>query len=112
MGRRVIWAYAAEEDLNAAAEYIHRDSPVYAAAFVLRALETGRSLTDFAERGRIVPEFKDKKIREIFMQSYRLIYFVENNRVSIVALIHGRRDFRTAWNERDRELAPHENWNH
>lgn len=112
MGRRVIWAYAAEVDLDAAAEYIHRDSPAYAAAFVLRSLEAGRSLTDFAERGRIIPEFKDKKIREIFVQSYRLIYLVENNRVSIVALIHGRRDFRTAWDERDRELAPHENWNH
>ena len=112
MGRRIIWAYAAEADLDAAAEYIHRDSLAYAAAFVLRALEAGRSLTDFAERGRIVPEFKDKKIREIFVQSYRLIYLVENKRVSIVALIHGRRDFRTAWDERDRDLAPHENWNH
>ena len=61
MGRRVIWAYAAEADLDAAAEYIHRDSPAYAAAFVLLALEAGRSLTDFAERGRIIPEFKDRK---------------------------------------------------
>ena len=112
MGRRVIWAYAAEADLDAAAEYIHRDSPVYAAALVFRALEAGRSLTDFAERGRIVPEFKDEKIREIFVQSYRLIYLAENKRVSIVALIHGRRDFRTAWDERDRGLAPHENWNY
>jgi len=37
MGRRVIWAYAVEVDLDAAAEYIHRDSPAYAAAFVLLA---------------------------------------------------------------------------
>ena len=112
MGRRVTWAYAAEADLDAAAEYIHRDSPAYAAVFVIRALEDGRSLTDFADRGRIVPEFKDKKFHEIFVHSYRLIYFVEDNRVSIVALIHGRRDFRTAWDERDSELAPNKNWNH
>jgi len=69
MGRGVIWAHAAEADLDAAAEYIHRDSPAYAAVFVIRALEDGRSLTDFAERGRIVPEFKDKRIREIFVHS-------------------------------------------
>ncbi|MFO7737286.1 MAG: type II toxin-antitoxin system RelE/ParE family toxin [Desulfatiglandaceae bacterium] len=112
MGRRVIWAYAAEADLEAVAEYIHRDSPAYAAAFLLQALEAGRSLTEFAERGHILPEFKDKKIRQIFVQSYRLIYLVEDDRVSIVALIHGRRDFRTAWDERDRELASNENWNH
>ncbi len=69
MGRRVIWAYAAEADLDAAAEYIHRDSPAYSAAFVLRALETGRSLTDFAERGRIVPEFKDKKFAKFLCKT-------------------------------------------
>jgi plasmid stabilization system protein ParE len=42
MARNVIWAYAAEEDLEAAASYIHRDSPVYAASFVDRVLEAGR----------------------------------------------------------------------
>ena len=29
MGCRVIWAHAAEADLDAAAEYIHRGSPAY-----------------------------------------------------------------------------------
>ena len=112
MGRRVIWTNAAEADLSATAEYIHRNSPAYAASFVNRALEAGRSLTDFAKRGRIVPEFEDENIREIFVYSYRVIYSVEDDRVSILSLIHGRRDFTTAWNERDRELAPHENRNH
>ena len=56
MARKVIWAYAAEEDLVSAAEYIHKDSPAYAASFVDRALDAGRSLDKFAERGRIVPE--------------------------------------------------------
>jgi len=102
MGRRVIWAHAAETDLEAAAEYVHRDSPAYAASFVNRALEAGRSLTDFAERGRIVPEFEDENIREIFIYGYRLIYRVEDDRVSVVALIHGRRDFQTVWDEKDR----------
>ncbi len=63
MARQVIWAYAAEEDLDAAAAYIHRDSPAYAASFVNRALEAGRSLSELAERGRMVPEFMDEKIR-------------------------------------------------
>jgi len=51
MARKVIWAYAAEEDLESAASYIYRDSPVYAASFVDSALEAGRSLHEFAERG-------------------------------------------------------------
>ena len=102
MARKVIWAYAAEEDLEAAASYIHRDSPVYAASFIDRALEAGRSLDEFAERGRMVPELGDSRIREIFVYSYRLVYRIEDDRISILALIHGRRDFQKAWDEKDR----------
>ena len=102
MARTVIWAYAAEEDLEAAASYIHRDSPAYAVSFVERALEAGRSLNEFAERGRMVPELSDSSIREIFIYSYRLVYRIEDNRICILALIHGRRDFQKAWNEKAR----------
>jgi toxin ParE1/3/4 len=102
VARKVIWAYAAEEDLQAAASYIHRDSPVYAASFVDRALDAGRSLDEFAERGRMVPELSDSSIREIFIYSYRLVYRIEDDRISILALIHGRRDFQKAWDEKDR----------
>lgn len=102
MARNVIWAYAAEEDLEAATSYIHRDSPAYAVSFVERALEAGRSLDEFAERGRMVPELSDSAIREIFVYSYRLVYRIEDDRISILALIHGRRDFQKAWNEKAR----------
>jgi toxin ParE1/3/4 len=102
MARNVIWAYAAGEDLEAAASYIHRDSPVYAVSFVERVLEAGRSLNEFAERGRVVPELSDSSIREIFVFSYRLVYRIEDDRISILALIHGRRDFQKAWDEKAR----------
>lgn len=102
MERIVIWAEAAEQDLEAAAAYIHRDSPSYAVSFVYRVLQAGRSLSAFAERGRIVPEFKDSSIREVFVDGYRLIYRIEDGQISVVALIHGRRDFRTAWEESER----------
>lgn len=103
MARKVVWAYAAEEDLSAAAAYIHNDSPAYAASFVSRVLQTGRSLTKLAERGRMVPEFRDKSIREIFVYSYRLVYRIERDRISILGLIHGRRDFQSAWDEKNRQ---------
>jgi toxin ParE1/3/4 len=74
MGLRVIWSYAAVDDLEVAAEYLHRDSPSFSSSFVLRALEAGRSLGVFPERGRVVPELKSDNIREIFIYNYRLIY--------------------------------------
>ena len=60
MARRVIWAHSAEADLEVVIEYIHRDFPAYAAAFMVRALEAGRSLGELAERGRMVPELRDE----------------------------------------------------
>jgi plasmid stabilization system protein ParE len=103
MGLRVIWSYAAVDDLEGAAEYLHRDSPSFSSSFVLRALEAGRSLSDFPERGRVVPELKNDNIREIFLYSYRLIYRVEKDKVSILGLIHGRRDFSAVWQEQERQ---------
>lgn len=73
MARKVIWADGAVADLDAAADYISKDSPAYAASFVLQSLEAARSLGDLPERGRVVPEFKREDIREIFVFSYRLI---------------------------------------
>ena len=100
MARKVIWADAAVADLDAAADYISKDSPAYAASFVMRSLEVARSLGTLSERGRVVPEFKREDIREIFIYNYRLIYRIEELQVSILAFIHGRRDFSQAWEER------------
>ena len=82
MARKVIWANAAVSDLDAAADYISNDSPAYAASFVLKTLKSARSLGDLSERGRVVPEFKREDIREIFVFNYRLVYRIEENRVS------------------------------
>jgi toxin ParE1/3/4 len=51
----------------------------------------------------MVPEFMDEKIRESFVYSYRLIYRIEDDCVSVLGLVHGRRDFQTAWGEKNRE---------
>ena len=65
MAREVIWADAAQEDLEAAAAYIYRDSPFYAAAFVKRTLTVARSLANFPLRGSRVRELGATDIREI-----------------------------------------------
>ncbi|MBI5039555.1 MAG: type II toxin-antitoxin system RelE/ParE family toxin [Nitrospirae bacterium] len=97
MARKVIWSYEATADLDALAEYIARDSTFYAASFVQEILTASRSLDRFSERGRIVPEFSDPNIRELFVRDYRLIYSIEEHRVDILGLIHGRRDLKKLW---------------
>ena len=87
----VIWSPEALNDVDAIADYIHRDSPVYARAVTEKIIETSRFLKRFPEAGRIVPELDDKTIRERFVYSYRLIYRIDNDTVLIAAVIHGKR---------------------
>ena len=93
MAHKVIWSHEATADLEALADCISRDSAFYAAAFVQEILDASRSLNEFSGRGRIVPELSIKE--------YRLIYSIEEPRVVILGLIHGKRDLKTLW-ERER----------
>jgi len=78
-----------------AAEYIAKDSPSYAATLITRTDYAANSLVAFPERGRVVPEYRDSTIRELFVDSYRLIYRVSHDAVTIVAFVHGARDLAT-----------------
>jgi len=69
MAREVVWTEPAWEDLAAAADYIARDSESYAATFVQEVKDAAGSLTEFAERGQVVPEFADETIRELLIRA-------------------------------------------
>jgi plasmid stabilization system protein ParE len=101
MAWKVVWAESAWRDLEGVADYIAKDSSSYAAAFVREAREAARTLAYLAERGRIVPEFNDPSIRELFMRSYRLIYQITEQVIYIIGFIHGARDLWALW-ERER----------
>jgi len=89
----VEWSPEASEDLESIVEYIARDSEFYARAVVSKILEASRNLIDFPFIGRVVPETGDERIRERFIYSYRLVYRIEENRILVVAVIHGKRLF-------------------
>ena len=94
MARDVVWTDPAWGDLEAAAEYIARDSEFYAAALVQEAHDAAAALVDFAERGQTVPEFADESIRELLVKPYRLVYKLTDEHVFIVAFIHGSQRLR------------------
>lgn len=105
MARKVKWTEAAWSDLEEAADYIARDSSHYAAAFVRETQDATRSLAQLAERGRVVPEFDDPSIRELFVRSYRLIYQMTERIVYIIGFVHGARNLRAFW-EREGRVPP------
>jgi len=96
MDLEVRWSPEASEDLEAIAEYIARNSGYYARAVVSEMLLASRSIGEFPLIGRTVPEIGDENIRERFIYSYRLIYWIEPKRILIVAVIHGRDYLKTS----------------
>jgi plasmid stabilization system protein ParE len=100
--REVTWAESAQLALDAVLTDIFKDSPDGAARVLVRALEVAGGLTTLSERGRVVPEVGDATLRELFVYRYRRLYRVRDDRVVIVAFLHGSRDFEK-WR---RELTP------
>lgn len=91
MAYEVEWSPRAVEDVEAIALYIAADSTSYAASVVKKILDTTRRLARFPFAGRVVPEFDDENIREQFAYSYRVIYRVRGETITIAAVIHGKR---------------------
>jgi toxin ParE1/3/4 len=94
VAREIVWSDPAVEDLEAAVEFIARDSPAYAANLARLAVDAAESLVRFPYRGHRVPDPRLSRFRELIIGSYRLIYRVETRRVLVVAVLHGHRALR------------------
>lgn len=98
MARRrfhVEWSEVAVRDLAEIAGFLALDS-VETAERVLDQLEkrTERLETN-PSRGRVVPElarFQIRGWRELIVRPYRVIYRLDGHRVSVLAVIDGRRE--------------------
>ena len=97
MARQVIWSPEAEQQLDDYAGFISKDSPSYAETFVAMILEKADSLELFSDRGRLVPELPMLEVRELIIDSYRLVYKVKDDQVTIATVMHAKQDFDSAW---------------
>jgi toxin ParE1/3/4 len=95
VAHRVVWSAPALDDVDAVAVYIARDSSSYAAAVARRIIEATRQLRDFPHSGRTLPELDDESIRELLVYSYRIIYRVQAEVVTIAAVVHAKQSFAT-----------------
>ncbi|WP_413163100.1 type II toxin-antitoxin system RelE/ParE family toxin [Capilliphycus salinus ALCB114379] len=91
MDYQVVWSPKALDDIDAIAAYIARDSVSYAAAVVQRIIEATRKLNDNPLSGNVVQEFGDETIREQFAYTYRILYQVKDETVTVAAVVHGKR---------------------
>jgi toxin ParE1/3/4 len=96
VARPIVWSDPAVEDLEAAVEFIAKDSDAYARSLAQLAVDAAESLRSFPNRGHRLPDRKLSKYRELIIGSYRLVYLVEKKCVLIVAVLHGHRALRRA----------------
>ena len=89
---RLEWTDPAVEHLAGIRAYIACDSETCAADFVARIVRVAEQLIPFPRLGRSVPEAFDPEVRELIFRSYRILYRVREERVQVLAILHGARD--------------------
>ncbi len=91
MAAALSWSNEALDDIDGIAQFISRDSIQHARRVVETLFDLGDEISEQPLLGRTVPELGDPKVREPFLYSYRVIYEIGDQRVDILAVLHGRR---------------------
>ena len=81
---KIIWSPLAVEQTRDIASYIALDKPSVAEQWVEDIFVSVGRLTDFPKSGRVVPEIRKDDIREIVRGNYRIIYKIQETKVSIL----------------------------
>jgi toxin ParE1/3/4 len=87
---KIIWSPLAVDRVSEIAGYIAQDNPVAAESWINTVFRKVEDLKAFPESGRIVPETDNKTIRELIYGNYRIIYRLEEKRLSVLTVRHGK----------------------
>ena len=99
MGHSIIWTNEATADFDDILSFLGRDSKRYAVRLRDEIYEGIEHLAEFPMIGRSVPEVDDKRLREIFVGQYRVLYYFDGTDISIISLVHMSRDLVQFWHE-------------
>lgn len=89
---KIVWTEISRIDLEEIHEYISLDSEKYAWIVTNKIYNEVQLLINNPFIGRIVPEFNNKLIRELFTGKYRIIYKIVNEyQVDILRIYHSAR---------------------
>ena len=90
----ILWTERATADLLAIGEYIARDNPVAARTWLDRLRRQAELAAGAPLAGRRVPELARDDVRETFLRSYRLVYRVDPDGITVLTVFEGHRPFR------------------
>ena len=100
---RVLWTDTARADLEAIVDYIAEENASNALDVLERLEKRARTLRQFPERGRVVPELRILDVliyRELIDKPWRIIYRYDDKRVYVLAVLDSRRELTSSLLER------------
>ena len=87
---KIIWSPLAIDKVAEIANYIAKDKPTAAENWVDKIFSKVESLASSPKSGRIVPEINKDQYREIIYGNYRIVYRIEEKRISILTVVDRR----------------------
>ncbi len=87
---KIVWSPLAVERASEIGGYITLDKPSAADKWINAVFSKVGQLASSPEIGRIVPEIKNDRFRELIYGNYRIIYRIERKQISILTIRHGK----------------------
>ncbi len=90
---RINWSKLALNDLKNIADFISKDSKVYAKRHISRIILQTKILKKYPKAGKITSEIDEECVRELVFGNYRIIYeIISDEQVDILTVHHSSRD--------------------
>ena len=87
---KIIWSPLAIDRASEIAEYIAQDKPSAAEKWINTVFSKVQQLKSSPDIGRVVPEIRNDRFREMIYGNYRIIYRIEKTQISILTIRHGK----------------------
>jgi len=96
---KVHFTDAASEQIDGIYAYIAADSPHYAKRVVDKLTRKAHNIGVMPRAAAMVPEYSRPDIREVFLYQYRIIYRILEDRVDVLAVVHGAKPLPERWED-------------
>lgn len=83
---KINWTKEAMINLQQIEDYISSDNPNAAIRLIDKLISLANDLSNFPQKGRIVPELSIDRIREIIYKNYRLVYVIKKSSITILTV--------------------------
>lgn len=90
---KVVLTDEALADLESIGDYIARDNPARAATFVAELIDRARGLFKMPKRFPVVARYAHLDVRRCVHGNYLIFYRIEPDRISVLHILHGARDY-------------------